>query len=295
MDPEFGDLGPFLLTWHGVFTAVAIAGAVWLILRLVRTRSIPVDDVYNAALPVVLGGIIGARALYVAENWDSCCAGDVSQVFALTEGGISAWGGVLGGAVAVLLYTVIARLPWGRVADVVTPGVILGMAIGRIGDIINGEHFAERSDLPWAVQYTHLNSPSNGPVPTRVLESWGEFQGLSPPQQPVVAYELIGALLIVGLLLWMLPRRFRDGMVAVAGFFLYSLLRFGVSFLRLDSQEVIGTLITPQVISLAIMALVALAFVVLRRLPPPTPETAASRAQAQRTRAERRRATRQRR
>jgi phosphatidylglycerol:prolipoprotein diacylglycerol transferase len=112
------------------------------------------------------------------------------------------------------------------------------MAVGRIGDIINGEHFAKKSDLPWAVIYTHENSPSVlGSAPTmlstrRCLRAAGDL--------------LIFAILIVAYL-----RLSRSGVTFFAWVFLYGFLRFWVSFLRLD-DEVLGTgLRTAQLIGLA--------------------------------------------
>ena len=61
------------------------------------------------------------------------------------------------------MITKVPNIPRG--ADIAAIGGIVGMAIGRIGDIINGEHFAKTSDLPWGLIYTDTNSPSFGPAP----------------------------------------------------------------------------------------------------------------------------------
>ena len=81
-----------------------------------------------------------------------------------------------------------------RAADIAVMGGILGMAVGRIGDVINGEHFANDTDLPWGVVYTHPNSPS-----------FIRFNGQPHAQHPAVAYEMIGDLVIFGILLVYLP------------------------------------------------------------------------------------------
>jgi len=124
-------------------------------------------------------------------------------------------------------------------ADIAAMGGIIGMAVGRIGDIINGEHFAKTSDLPWAVVYTHENSPS-------LLRFGGNYA-----QHPAVGYELLGDLVIFALLIFIYLRVSRSGVTFFSWVFLYGLLRFWVSFLRLD-DEVLGTgLRTAQLIGLA--------------------------------------------
>src|SRR4030067_38634 len=67
----------------------------------------------------------------------------------------------VGGARGAGGYALVSRLPHiPQAADIASMGGIMGMAVGRIGDVINGEHFAKSTDLPWGVSYTNPNSPS---------------------------------------------------------------------------------------------------------------------------------------
>jgi phosphatidylglycerol---prolipoprotein diacylglyceryl transferase len=289
IDPEITEVGPFLITWHGLFTAVGIVAAVALIARLAPLRGIPVDEVYNGAMPVVFGGIVGARALYVIEEW-SQFEDDPLEIFALTEGGISVLGALLGGTLAVLLYLIFSKLPWARTGDVVVPGVMLGFAIGRIGDIINGEHVGAESDLPWATVYEHTGSPAF----------------LLPSHHPAVAYEMIGGFLITGLLVYMLYRMswLRDGWVTWTFFLAYSLLRLGVGFFRgmdylgehFGDEEVWLGLGTAQLVSIVtLIGLIPVAYLLMTTNPPEyeAPERYIQQpSRAQRRREARRRATR---
>jgi phosphatidylglycerol:prolipoprotein diacylglycerol transferase len=103
LDPNIGTFGPFQITWHGVFTAVGIAVAVILVAYFGRKRNILEDDVYNIALWAVPGGIVGARLLYVIEHVDTF-KNDIPSVFSVNEGGISIYGGVIGGALVGFAY-----------------------------------------------------------------------------------------------------------------------------------------------------------------------------------------------
>ena len=165
IDPEIREFGGLLLTWHGVFTALGIAAGVFLAVVVARRLGFTDDDAYSGALIAIPCGIIGARALYVVERWNQEFSDSWVDIFRLNEGGISIYGAILGGLVghhAVLLFR---KLPILRALDAAVIGGALGLAIGRIGDIINGEHFAKASDLPWAVRYTHENSPASPRTP----------------------------------------------------------------------------------------------------------------------------------
>jgi phosphatidylglycerol:prolipoprotein diacylglycerol transferase len=143
------------------------------------------------------------------------------------------------------------RLPIRAGLDAAAFGMILGQGVGRIGDIINGEHFAKTTDLPWAVVYTHANSSSFGRA----------------PQHPAVAYEFLGDLLIFGLLflLWRFYKR--DGLVFFSYAFLYSVLQMGTSALRLDNQ-VLWHFKMAQVIALVVIAISILGFAYCLRQAP---------------------------
>ncbi len=258
IDPEIQQFGELLLTWHGVFTAVGIAGAVWVAVIFGRRLGFIDDDVYSAALVAIPSGIIGARALYVMERWGSRGLDNAWDIFRINEGGISIYGAVLGGIIGGLIYGWFRKIPLRRGLDVAAFAALTGMAIGRIGDLINGEHFAEASGLPWAVRYTNLNNPSVLSHPECGL---GPFSGIDTSQlcaqHPAVGYEMLGDILIFGLLFLVFHFVRKDGIAFFGFILLYSLMRFGVSELRIDSREVIAGLSTPQVTALFLIPMAA--------------------------------------
>lgn len=251
IDPEIGDFGPLLLTWHGVFVAIGIAAGVYVAVTIGRRKGFTEDDAYTAALIGVPAGIIGARVLFLVENWGDV-VNDPIDPFRINEGGISIYGAVIGGVLGGWLYGVWRGLPIGKGLDAAAFGLILGMGIGRIGDVINGEHFADFSDLPWAVQYTHENSPSFG----------------LPPQHPAVGYELLGDLLIFGSL-FLLARLYRkDGLLFFSYLGAYSLMRFGLNFLREDSKLIAGgDLNVMQMVALGTLLVAVAGFIYYWRKP----------------------------
>ncbi len=252
IDPEIREIGNLLLTWHGVFTAVGIAAGVFLAVVVARRLAIIDDDVYSGALIAIPFGIVGARALFVWERWNDF-SDDWVDIFRINEGGISIYGAVIGGLLGALIYAWFRKIPLRRAMDVGACGALLGMAVGRIGDIINGEHFAQVSDLPWAVKYTNINSPSVAAHPDCNLLAAQLNPDAICAQHPAVAYEMLGDLAILGLLLLVLRRVARDGVVVYGAILLYSIMRFLVSSLRIDSNEIWLGMSTPQVTALILI------------------------------------------
>jgi phosphatidylglycerol:prolipoprotein diacylglycerol transferase len=220
-DGSLAEVGPFELTWHGVFTAVGIAAGVYLGAWLGRRQGFTEDDAYSIALIGVPVGIIGARGMWVIENRDRIDTW--TDMFRINEGGITVFGAVIGGVIGAVVYGLIRKLPIMRGLDAAAFGLLLGMAVGRIGDLINGEHWAKATDLPWGVLYSHQNSPGWSASETAV--------------HPATTYEMIGDLLIIGIMAVVFTRlwRHRPGVTFFTGLVLYSAMRFGVSYLRLDS------------------------------------------------------------
>ncbi len=278
INPEIREFGGLLLTWHGVFTAVGIAVGVGVAVIVGQRRGFLEDDIYTAALIAIPFGIVGARALYVVERWSTFDS--TIDIFRVNEGGISIYGAVLGGLLGGLIYAAFRKVSLRRGLDVAAVGMIIGMGIGRIGDLINGEHFAEVSSLPWAVRYTNFNSPSlsSHPLDECTLTSIGQTLCA---QHPAVGYEMVGDFLIFGLLLLILRFVRRDGVAFFSFLLLYALMRFGVSELRVDSREIFAGLSTPQVTSLFLIpvGLVGLVYS-WRKGPSEVPEVAAAEASA---------------
>lgn len=250
INPEIGHLGGLLLTWHGIFIALGIGLGVWLGVWFGRKAGFTEDDAYTIALIGVPAGIVGARVLFVLEN-RSDFANAQLDIFRINQGGISLYGALIGGVGVALIYGLWKKLPLLRGLDAAAFGMILGQGIGRIGCLIAGDIIAKSSSLPFAVEYTNVNSPSFA----------------LRPMQFVTAYEVLGDFLILGLLvaLWKFKVFKREGFLFLTYAALYSAMRFGISFMRLDKEVLLG-LRMAQVLALGVIAvsIVAFALILLR-------------------------------
>jgi phosphatidylglycerol:prolipoprotein diacylglycerol transferase len=249
LDPNLFQVGPLLITWHGVFSVLGILAAARLGQYLARQDGIEPDRIYDAAFWMVVAGIVGARVLYVWENYRQF-TGNLLKALAINEGGISQWGGLFGAMVGAYLWSLRSRLGFWKIIDAGGAGALIGLAIGRIGDVINGEHHAIGSNLPWAVEY----------VNDRTLGEHGR------PVHPEVAYELLWCLLLLGALL-PFHRRLKailpDGVLGLGYLSLYAAGRFLLSFLRTDSLAF--GLRQAQWASLAMIVVAAVAVPILYR------------------------------
>jgi phosphatidylglycerol:prolipoprotein diacylglycerol transferase len=251
IDPEIAKFGGLEIGWHGVFTAVGVICGVAVAAFFARRAGFVEDTIYNVALTLVIGGIIGARALYVLENLDQF-QDDPLDVFAINAGGISIYGALIGGTLGASAYVLWRRLPrFGKMADVAAMGAIIGMAVGRIGCLILGDIFAKTTDWSIGVLYTHSDSPSY-PIYTAVTPQLA--------QHPVTVYEIVGDLLIFVALFALYRLLKRDGIVFWAWVFFYGAMRFGISFLREDEIVFVGLRVA-QLIALGAMIIAPLGVV----------------------------------
>lgn len=183
-DPDLV-VGAFRVSWHSLLSLVGMLVGSWVSIRCAR-YVVKDERVYPFAIAVVLGGIAGARVAHIVDN-PGTYAGDVLKMLDLSRGGIGTMGAPIGSTVAGYTAARVLRLPVGFMFDVTVIGISLGEAIGRVGDIINGEHHGIAcAGLPWCVRYT---SPVTLGQPTPV-----HFIGLYDAVLMVAAFVLLLAL-----------------------------------------------------------------------------------------------------
>ena len=143
------------LAWHGVFAALGVATAYFIVVRRARHLNIDTKIISAIAMWAILGGIVGARLVSVIDNWDSF-SDDPIDIIIPWRGGVALFGALLGGTITGVAYAWIKGYPVGRVADITAAAMLIAQAIGRVGDVINGEHFSKTTDLSWSWVHTHL-------------------------------------------------------------------------------------------------------------------------------------------
>lgn len=250
LEPNLFRIGPFLITWHGVFAVLGILAGARLGLWLLGKDGVDVKQGADGVAWMVLVGLVGARLLYVWENY-KLFAGNLPRIFAITEGGISQWGGLFGAMVGAYIWARRSAFSYWKLLDAAGAAAMIGLAIGRIGDVINGEHHGTTTTLPWGVEYVN---PDTLGQPGQIVH-------------PEVAYEMILTLVLLGAILpfhQRLKSRLSDGVLGLTYLGLYAIGRFFLSYFRTDPAVFAG-LRQAQLASLLMVAIAMIAIPILFR------------------------------
>lgn len=218
MYPVLFSVGGFEITSFGVLVAVGALVGISMFRRELAQSALP-DDAVDGAIIGVLGGLAGAKLLWVVEHLGEEPFG--SLLF--SRGGLSWFGGLVGGVGAALLYFAFKRYPIVRTIAAASPALAAGHGIGRIGCFLVGDDYGRPTTLPWGVAFP---------------------RGLPPTAErvhPAQLYEAIFlAVLTVLLIRW---RRAGVGDGAVLGRYLVlaGAARFCIEFIRVN-ERVLGGL-----------------------------------------------------
>ena len=230
-----------------VMLVAAAAAGVYLTAWRARLEKIHPDVVFELAVWLLSGGIIGARALFLIRNpgvvhnfWD---------VFKVWQGGIVFYGCIIGGLIGSLMYWARHPFPFRAMCDAVAPSLAIGIAMGRVGCLLNGCCFGAVCDLPWAMTFPAGSLPWLHHVDHGWL-SPGAARSL--PVHPTQLYAVLDGVLLLGLLSAFFPRRRRDGEVMALLMVTYPVTRFLIEGLRDDDPAFALGLTLSQLISVAL-------------------------------------------
>ncbi len=247
VDPVLVKVGPFSLRWYALMYLLAIVVGMLVMVPYARSRGITSEQIWNVAAGVVIAGLIGGRLYYVVQNDPGHYANHPGDIIALWQGGMAFFGAVFLGVPVLLVLARVEKVPLGVALDCVAIFAPLAQAVGRIGNLINGDIIGYPSNLPWAVKYTN---PNNSFIPQSLHDN-------PVPVQPAGAYEF---LFCIGLfaVLWPLRNRLKPaGMLFVLYLSLYCVGQF-VLFIWRDNEIVTLGLKQAQITAVAVQALLVL-------------------------------------
>ena len=192
--------------WYGIIAALSFLIAWYSIPRI--TRQIPKHILEDAMILGVIFGILGARLLHVILLWKYYMAHPL-LIPAVWNGGLAAFGGLLGGMLGVWLAARKHKADWLRIADSLAPWVFLAFALGRIANILNGEILGTPCTCPFAFIFP---------------------DGI--PRHPVQVYSMLINIIIFLLGIALLKRNAKRGVVLISTLTAYATLRFIIEFFR---------------------------------------------------------------
>lgn len=229
-------LGPLTIHLYGLIIAFAIYLSWFLAKKRAHLHKIPKSLFEDPILllPLILG-ITGARLYHVIDKW-FFYSRDLWQIPSIWNGGLGIWGAIGGIVVGFALIAKKRRLSLLSLLDLVSPSLILGQAIGRIGNYVNQEGFGPPTDSPWAVYISPQNRPPD-------FINASHFH-------PTFFYEATLNVIFFVILINFAKRFRKPGQIFAAYLILYSLGRFIIEFWRIDTW-IIGTVKVAHLISIA--------------------------------------------
>ncbi len=261
LDPVALSIGGVEIRWYGLFVALAIVVAVAIALAGARRAGLAAGLVEDAALWVGVSALAGGRVLYVLQNGLPDIAAHPLHLFAIWQGGLSFYGGLIAGLLGLAVWARRSGVGFGRAADIAAPAAAAGQAVGHIGCLIGGDSYGLPTSGPLAVVYSNPGAMAPQGV------------ALAPTQ----LYEAV-ALGLLAVALWLgrgRLERLGPGATAAAYLLGNAAIRFGLFFLR-DDVVVLAGLKVAQVIAVAIAVGGAAWLVALLRARRPWPAAAAS-------------------
>lgn len=193
-------------------------------------------EVWDIGLYAVIGGIIGARLYHVIDYWQFYTS-EPFLIFKLWNGGLGIWGAVIGGAIGVVLYSLVHKKTFLESADMLATVLPLGQAIGRWGNFFNSELSGKETSLPWAVQGRH----------------------------PIFLYESALNFLLFFFLVKVAKKENKPGVLLSIYLFGYGVIRLVLEFLRVAPWKV-GVLNVAQMVSILSIVISLLIYIKGRRV-----------------------------
>lgn len=230
MFPEICRIGNFTVYSYGLMLVLAFFVCAYLAALQAKREHLDGDQVFNLFFYIFIFGIIGSRVFYILMNARFYLSHPL-EIFMLQHGGMAIFGGLIFGALTAFIFIKQQKMNLFKTLDLVVPFIALGQAIGRIGCLLNGCCYGRESEFGLYFR-----------VFDRILI-------------PTQLYSSLLLLLIFVILRFRQQSKHLPGEILCGYFFLYSLKRFFMEFLRNDSSRIFLGLTLFQVLSLAMFFL----------------------------------------
>ena len=209
------DLGFFNIYVWGLLVAIGFLVGIFLAAREAKAKKVNVNTIYDLSFYAILGGIVGGRVGYILSHLNEFSY-DVLEIFRVWNGGMSFFGGFAFATLFCYLYMRKHKLNFWKYADIFAIPLIVGHAIARIGCYLAGQHIGSPTNLPWAIVVNGI------------------------PRHPMPAYEFLTLISIAFILIYIKRFKLREGILFSMAVILYSIVRFFLTFLRIEDPTLYG-------------------------------------------------------
>lgn len=228
--------GLFSIRWYGIILALSILLGYSLAVKNSWRFGIDKKEIEDLAFWLVIVGLVGARVYYVLTNF-SLFSSDLSEVYKIWHGGLSIYGAVLANLIFILFYSRRKAYLTSQLLDLLALSLPLAQALGRVGNFFNQEAFGSPTGLPWKMYVTPQFRPAQ-------FSQFAFFH-------PTFLYEALWNVAVFFLLKKLLAK-VKTGVLFTTYLLTYSLGRFFIEGLRVDSSFIFGVRID-QAVALILM------------------------------------------
>lgn len=239
MNPVAFEIFGISVRWYGILLSAGILAGVLLAYNEAKKHGYDPEYIIDLALWTVPMAVIGARLYYVIFEWEYY-QGDILKMINIREGGLAIHGALIAAVLTGYVFTRARKLNFWENADIVAPSIIIGQAIGRWGNFINGEAHGGPTDLPWGIMVDGMKV------------------------HPAFLYESLWDLGVFIFLIFYRRKKKVDGEVFFLYAILYSAGRFWIEGLRTDSLMFYGFR-TAQLVSIITIVVFSVMLYVFRK------------------------------
>jgi phosphatidylglycerol:prolipoprotein diacylglycerol transferase len=249
MYPELLRIGSFVVSSFGLMVALAFLAGYWITSVEFKRKKLDDKLLGNLLLLSMLGGIGGAKLMYIFENvpLSDFISSPFTHIF--SRGGLTFYGGFIGAVLLFWILTIKNKVSFFKVMDAMAPALAIGHSIGRIGCFLVGDDYGIKSDVPWAVAFPKGLPPTTDPV------------------HPTQIYEVI-LMGLVFFVLWKLRKRNTpDGWLFSILIILAGIERFLIEFIRSTTPSPIPDLSVAQLIAIGLIVIGILKIISIKNKP----------------------------
>ncbi len=255
MCPRLFQIGPFTVYGYGLMLAIGFIVGSYLLVSEFKRRKLDPNIANNITILALVAGVVGSKILYLFENFSSFIADPLGMMF--NPGGLTFYGGFILATYSIYVYGKKKNISFLTICDAISPSLIIGYGIGRIGCHLAGDgDYGFPTTLPWGTNYSHGTYP-----PSVAFRDFPEITSKFPggivpdtvPCHPTPVYEFI-LCAIIFLFLWSIRKKIMPpGKLFSAYLFLAGIERFSIEFLRPNPRIMLG-LSEAQLIAIVLIA-----------------------------------------
>ena len=251
--------------WYGIFIGLAVVLGVLMAMKEAKRTGQSPDMYVDFIIYALIFAIIGARLYYVIFSWDFYSA-HPEKIFALREGGLAIYGGIIGGVVTAIVYCKRKGVNFWLLADTIAPCLAFGQMLGRWGNFFNREAFGEYTDSLFAMRLP-LDAVRSSDVTEQMRRHIERIDGVSYIQvHPTFLYESLWCMVLLIILFAYRKHKKYEGELFLMYLFGYGLGRFWIEGLRTDQLLLPGVgIAVSQLLAGAIVVGTGAAMLYLRK------------------------------